>query len=427
MPSKNATWLFSKCKWTEENNLAVDYSAYEYIFNAWDKYGDIYALMLDEVKANGIRPWISLRMNDVHYSSAKTAYLRSIFYYEAENNGFMIGSDYGYFASAFDYSNSEVRDMLLAYIEEVLLRYDVFGLELDFMREIFCFDYINNPDCAEIMNDFMRQVADIVKKAEEKFGHSIKLMVRTSRSIENALTFGFDVKTWAEEGLIDVIFPSPRWEVTDSDIPVEDWKTLVGEDIAVFAGLESRNLNGSITTVEQVKGYGASFFSRGADGLYYQNYQYFNNRDVGVRMLTRETMSSGKQSFTVTYQDIVPEGSTGYKPYPFTIEEGVELPLNIGKIRADETVYLTISFNGEEGFPSVEINGIPSSSVETPGAVTGIINDAGDSVSLSDFNTSCKYYFTGIETDGELIIKFSNSTGISDYIDLTVEPADSAS
>ena len=74
----------------------------------------------------------------------------------ALDNGWMLGEDYGYFWSCYNYRFKQVRNIFLSYIEEQLSMYDVFGLELDFMREIQCFQYLtdNMDECTEIMNGF---------------------------------------------------------------------------------------------------------------------------------------------------------------------------------------------------------------------------------------------------------------------------------
>ena len=82
----------------------------------------------------GIRPWLSVRMNDHHHWKEKTSVLRSDFYYEAKRKGWLLGEKYRSSQNDFDYGVPEVRAQMLAYIKEQLSRYDVYGLELDFMR-----------------------------------------------------------------------------------------------------------------------------------------------------------------------------------------------------------------------------------------------------------------------------------------------------
>ncbi len=51
-----------------------------------------------------------------------------------------------YFATCLDFAHQEVRDYFMALVEETLTRYDIDGLELDFMREPYLFSKgKNNP------------------------------------------------------------------------------------------------------------------------------------------------------------------------------------------------------------------------------------------------------------------------------------------
>ena len=54
----------------------------------------------------------------------------------------------------------EVRESMLAYLREQLSRYDVYGLELDFLREYHCFRYLTADmgECRRIMLGFLREV-----------------------------------------------------------------------------------------------------------------------------------------------------------------------------------------------------------------------------------------------------------------------------
>ena len=172
VPSDTQMWRATKYNMTEENGIPVDYSSLEGLYKVYTEYDvDPYAIMLQTLRENGIRPWVTLRMNDCHFGADETSFLRSDYYYEAKEKGYMIssaGTDYGYFNTCLDFGVAEVRERMLVYIEEVLSKYDMFGLELDFMRDITSFDYLNNPDCAQIMNDFMREVRKLTDVAASK-------------------------------------------------------------------------------------------------------------------------------------------------------------------------------------------------------------------------------------------------------------------
>ncbi len=430
VPTKYITWAGDKALWTHENGIPVDDYGdwFTALYKAFTEFGlDPVALFIETMREGNIRPWISIRMNDCHCPEWETCFIRSEFFYEARENGWMIGSggeDYGYYNYCFDYAQPVVREMMLNYIREMAERYDTDGIELDFMREIFCFDYRNNRECYQIMNDFMRQVRQIVNEAAAKKGHEILLMVRVHRSVEDSLAFGFDVKTWAEEGLVDAIVPSPRWEYTDSGIPVEDWKRLVGADIAVFPGVETLSLKFTKTTAKQVNAYAAGWYATGADGLYaynmfYNDIPHMDERSMEVWKLTPENCLSGTREFLVTGQDIASGFHPAYRPLPMNLRETNTLPLVVGKIAATNPLTLLIDFEGE-GVPEVTVSGIPADSVsEHPLVVLHDHDDEGSDKIMTEYQTLA-YRFTGVESEKEIVLTFTGN-GIVHYVNLQIE------
>ena len=419
------TWMYEKYDWTEENGVPVDYSRFEGLYKVYKEMGlDIFEIVYDKIKDAGVRPWLTFRMNDAHYGSDDTAYLRSNLYYEAKENGYMLGEEYGYYATVFDFSHERIRQVMLDYIEELALRYDVFGLQLDFIREIFCFDYINDEGCAEIMTQFIRDVKAIVEKAEEKFGHDIKLSVRFGRSIEHNKVFGFDAETWVKEGIVDVLVPSPRWECTDSAIPVKAWKELAGEDVAIWAGMESRMTGASKVEADYVKGYAAGFYAKGADGVYFDNFYQLGSDGPSIWSFEREDLTKGVRKFVVTYQDIVPKGMTGYKPLPMSLKnEKKEVTVCMGEVKKTETVYITIALSdGYLAVPQIKLNGVESSVVELIETPNGIDFNNGGPIPLVEGAQFILYVFNGVETAEDLNITFEDGAATVKYIEISIEP-----
>lgn len=423
--SKHIDWLYEKSTWTEENGKPVDYSRFGGIYKVFTEYGiDIFEEMYKTVKDLNIRPWLTLRMNDAHYGYDETAYLRSNLYYEAQRDGMMIGDHYGYYAHNYNFAYEKIRNAMLEYIEELFLRYDVFGYQLDFIREIFCFDYVNETCICDIMTDFIREVKDIVKKAEAKFGHPMKLSVRFGRSIEHNKVFGFDAETWVKEGLVDVLVPSPRWEVTDSAVPVDEWKALAGENVAIWAGMESRMTNKSKVTADYVKGYSAGFYAKGADGVYFDNFYQLGSDGPSIWGFERKDLSQGVRKYVVTYQDIVPEGLSGYKPLPLSLKnQKEELVVCMGEVKNTETVHLILAM--EDAYlssPTVKLNGVGSSSRELIETPDGIDFNNGAATPLIDDAQFLLYTFRGVDATEDIKISFENGIGKVVYVELSVEP-----
>ncbi len=353
---------------TTENGVPVDYTdRYRGLVHLYENGIDPHKVWFDRCREAGLRSWLSIRMNDCHEPDADASFLRSEFFYTARENGWNIGSDYGYFRWCFDYAVPEVREKMLAYIAEQLGRYEPDGLELDFMREPYCFNYKDGREHVAIMNDFMRDVKKIVTEAEERRGTKIPILVRVPRDPETALDYGFDPVTWEKEGLCDILNPTPRWETSDSDIPIKRWKTLLPKT-EIHAGIEilvSSICGRDHAEADMTRGYANLYLSEGADKIYLYNY-YVNpfapdaviqeaHRTCG----TLDHTASATRRNIVTYQDIAIHPAHRYHPLPMTVKAGetAELSIGTGTIGGREA-YFILGVTGAE--PEITANGIPA-------------------------------------------------------------------
>ncbi len=373
VPSEVMTFRGDLYGQTEQHGNPVDYRNYvglNEIFNVQKK--DIFAVWFDACCENGIRPWISLRMNDCHDPDKETSQLRGDLFYTARENGWMIGEEYGYFRNCLNYAVPEVRQIMLDYTREQLMKYDVYGLELDFMREIYCFDYIHadTEEIAKIMNGYMRDTASIVKEAEAKHGHGIKLTVRLPRDIDQAKVFGFDARAWQKEGLVDAVTVTPRFSTNDSLMPIAEWKNEL-PGVEIWAGIETlvnRQAEGSTASPEVARGYAAQYLSAGADGVYLFNYMSAGtvnarNGEVYDTCGDAEMLFSLPRRHIVTWQDTAPAGWEPYKPLPLKLKKNgtATLPVGVGYVPAGSRVSLLIGTKSPigEGQLTVSVNGSP--------------------------------------------------------------------
>ncbi len=346
-----------------ENGVEVDYTKeYSAIYKINRTYGmDPYAVWVERAREKGMRSWFSVRMNDCHCPDETVAFLRSDFFYEAREKGWMVGDKYGYSRFCFDYAVPEVREKMLGYIRELLERYDLDGIELDFQREIICFDYQNQPDCHLIMTEFMRQVKQIVTEAAEKWGHTIDIGTRLSRDLEQSKCYGFDAVTWAKEGLVDLVVPTPRWATNDDDMPIAAWKKAL-PGVAVQAGLDvlvNRQTFVAAMKADVARSLAAKYLAQGSDGLYLFNLflghgqseaidqQFYQIYDTCISI---EKALQHPMRYILMWQDTVPVGYTPYKPLPVTLPahgEAKNLTFNLGVLPEKSTCTLTLGLEGQ--------------------------------------------------------------------------------
>lgn len=279
------------------------------------------ACMITRARKHDISPWISIRMNDVHDAHLKRSALHSRFWMEHPELYRFPDRMNDWNDRCLDYGKQAVRDHTMALIREVLERYDMDGLELDWTRFPYHFKAGEEIDQSKVLTEWMATVHEEVGKAGERWHHPIKLAVRIPARPEVACGIGLDAVTWAKQGLVDHLVVCPFWATTDFDIPVEEWLELIkGTDVKVTAGLEA-NVRPSPSaaaypnTAETMRGAAAAALSRGSQGIYLFNpFDIPKSSKEGLldELDSLPTLLTQPRTHVLTYTDINIPG----KPLP---------------------------------------------------------------------------------------------------------------
>jgi hypothetical protein len=157
-------------------------------------------LALEHCHKNGIEFFLSLRMNDIHDSFH--AFMRSR--YKRNHPQYLFGP------KSLNYEIPAVRDYIFRITESFCTNYDIDGIELDWWRDPRAFppSWVGEPLepwHVEAMNNLIRRIRYMTERVGEERGRPILLAVRTPSSVERALFVGFDLKTWFEEDLVDIL------------------------------------------------------------------------------------------------------------------------------------------------------------------------------------------------------------------------------
>ncbi len=378
-PSKVITDLVQKYHQKLENGIEVDYtdnfwtSGAHHIFETLGI--DHIAIEIETFREIGINPWISFRMNDIHDHDKETSFLLPDYFHEHPEirrvkyhpEFIQTNADRNR-----DYGLKFVRDMMLAFMNEALDRYDAYGVELDFQREIEVFANGNEHDGMEIMNQFIRDVHALCGKYGEKYGHKMKLAVRVAPEVEQNYDYGLNVMQWVQEGLIDLVTIAGRFESNDNDMPVKLWKTLLAPyNVELAACIEMNILphfgrRPIVPNMETFAACAASAYSQGADKIYMYNYfQGFENprldevepdyscdANVSVESMAAfyklfgdfgKVLERDRRHIISVNDRLVPwKRHRGYAQLPVSFERNREFKITVGKIPegADTTVRL---------------------------------------------------------------------------------------
>lgn len=306
---------------------------------------DPYAVWIARCREKKISPWLSMRMNDVHNVDEPDNYIHSSFWRKHPEYWRVPGGK-GWTDRALDYGIPEVREHAMAYVRELLERYDPDGLELDWMRFGYHFRPDKEAEGVVILNQFMRDVRTLTRQWATKRGHAIKLGARVPTLPDAAKGLGMDGITWVREGLVDMLVPTPFWATTDFDIPIELWCERIGsaaKNIVLAAGAEIlvRPYPGAKpieTDLTSTRGFAAACRQRGADSIYLFNYMDPGPMTGGKETyrtllqegLSLEIVTQKPRRHVVTYRDTVAAGMSSDVVLPVDGFKGGTFRIYIG-------------------------------------------------------------------------------------------------
>lgn len=204
----------------------------------YDNGVDPYAVWIRRCREKGVRPWISLRMNDLHTVSDRKCPDISTLWYTREDLKLKTANPWG---GGFDFTKPEVRERMLALVREVLERYDPDGLELDLLRFQHYLTFGEEKRHAPLFTEFIREIRRIVEAAAAKRGHGILIAARVLAFPKESEALGLEIGRWAKEKLIDYVFPCNHWMSIEWNLPYEEWCALVGPEVKVVPGTD-RNI-----------------------------------------------------------------------------------------------------------------------------------------------------------------------------------------
>lgn len=261
---------------------------------------------------------------------------------------------------AFDYSRAEVRTYYLETLREACRRYDLDGVELDWLRypDLFRKGEVN----VAIMTAFVRDVRAVLDEAAKRRGHSLRLLARLPVTPEQALSVGLDVEVWLKAGWLDAVIAGPG--TSFSSCPLERWVDLAHRHgVPVYGSMERQNRNNvpRYGSPETLRAAIATLWEKGADGLYFFNF-YVRDEMPLLDEFADHALLAGlpKEYFLESGGDSDLTKSGG--PLPLALKPGTPTTLHL--VIADDpakakeaTLEILFKSEGETEAPAVTLNG----------------------------------------------------------------------
>ena len=290
---------------------------------------DPVALAVQACRARGIEIFWTIRMNDIHdnwtgefLSQWKRDHPRFLMGTAADKSKYPSNDPRNVFSFA-DFAHREVRDLTVRIIADVLARYDVDGIDLDFLRHTCYFkeSRLHQPVTVEhldMLTDMVGAIRAEVLAASERKSKPILLSARVFPTLALNRRFGFDVERWVRGGRVDLIavgggydpFTMPARDMIgrghEWGIPVY---LCVSASGMVQRGVQHSALSGG--SVEAWRAAAANAWHAGADGI--MTFNLFpslpntdntrNARSAWLEMSARESLVGKDKLYCIEHLD----------------------------------------------------------------------------------------------------------------------------
>ena len=174
-------------------------------------------LAIDSCRQHDVEIVWSMRMNDVHDNQRDKT---EIAQWKKDHMDMLLGrpedraryptSEPRHVWTSADYARQDVRDLMVETFRDALARYDIDGIEMDFLRHVAYFKETRlfEPATAEhldMLTEMVGRIREDVLAASERKGKRILLGARVLPTLARNRFYGFDVQRWAEDGCIDLL------------------------------------------------------------------------------------------------------------------------------------------------------------------------------------------------------------------------------
>ena len=325
---------------------------------------DAIAIAIKKIRETDCRVYLSLRMNDEHYT--QNVGVNASF---AMKSGGMhtIGRD----GQTLDFSQTAVQNHFLEYIDELLSRYDVDGIELDWLRFTVALPKHKRTDLS-ILNDYMASVRALLDRHKKALRLAVRLLPNEADNLKN----GMDGAAWIGSGSADLITIENFYIPTNYEPPVKEWRESIAAKNPIhrpYALLCGSDWGVSCTPGHSlaispalVRGFTAEALERGADGVYLFNFFEQNDTsafecviDKGGRAVLQncffERMAAAREPYALPRRHVHIGDST--RRYPISLPSGAEYTFFYTKKNASENTKITIGLDTDAPV-FVSINGI---------------------------------------------------------------------
>ncbi len=284
---------------------------------------DPQAALIERGRRLGLQVYASMRMNDNHFNGAQVSDLPTLHHTEMtdlrrQHPEWLLGSRTSeWFALSWDMSVPEVRRHRLEHIREVCERYDWDGVELDWQRHAFHLPADDAFRLRYVLTDLQRAVRRCADDIGRKRGRPLFVAVRVAGNLHMCEQLGYDLPTWLEEGLVDIV-AAGGGAATDPDVDVAGFTDLCRpHGVPMYPGFDGGLPDpwvGPEPAADKdrlrTRAIAARHWHQGADGIYAFNWHAGRNnrRELLNQVGSPESLAATDKVYAATHRFLQHEG-----------------------------------------------------------------------------------------------------------------------
>lgn len=238
---------------------------------------DALKLAIDFCRKHGKEVFFTHRINDIHDSFTDW----ELSTWKREHPEYLLGSmedmrkydsaHTRYWWSSLNFELPQVRDYLIAIIEDVCQRYDIDGIEIDYFRAPMFF----RPTLdlkpvtqaqVDILTGFQRRVRQVAYREGNRRGRPILVSARVPMTVSKCRFIGIDVKRWLADDLLDILATGGGY--MPFTMPTRQLVELGHQyNTPVYPTISASGMKGRFRSVKSWRAAASNALHNGADGI----------------------------------------------------------------------------------------------------------------------------------------------------------------
>jgi hypothetical protein len=312
----------------------------------WRKRGiDWVGRLVEETRKRGLEVFWSHRVSEVDINpSGQGAAWKSLSHpFKREHPDWLLKTWWPH--GLWDYSVAEVRRFKVGLLRQLVERYDLDGIQLDFARHVPCLPPPRQWELRHHVTEFVRVVRTMLLEVAQERGHPILLAARVPRNLEGCRVDGFDVEAWACQNLVDILTLGTR----SVDVDVAGYLRATAEGhVKLQPCLDDHHATDGYRypPIEFFRGVFANWWQQGADAVV-----TFNWSNAPPELCEKMEAKPGPASQRQAYHEAGSLETLSRKDKTFVVERRGGYPWAEGFFNRNDTAPLPVTL-AEDGKPT---------------------------------------------------------------------------